>query len=61
LSGGTADGQGQGQGERDNWQLSGWETVFCVTYLKRDSHLKGFSHDSYPSAQKCHVGGEEGG
>ena len=30
LSEGTTDGQGQGQRERDKWQLNGQETVFCV-------------------------------
>jgi len=30
LSEGTTDGQGQGQRERDKWQLNGQETVLCV-------------------------------
>ena len=30
LSERTTHGQGQGQRERDKWQLNGQETVFCV-------------------------------
>jgi len=29
---------------------------FVWTYIKGDSHLWWYSHDSYPSAQGCHVG-----
>ena len=47
--------------ERDKWQLNGQEQSFVWTYLKGDSHLRGCSHDTYPSTQECHVGREEGG
>ena len=62
LSEGTTDGQGQEQGER---HISGSSIArkqsFVWTYLKGDSHLRGCSHDTYPSTQECHVGREEGG
>ena len=47
--------------ERDKWQLNGQETVFCVDLSQGRQPSQGCSHDSYPSAQECHVGREEGG
>ena len=34
---------------------------FVWAYRKGDSLLRGYKCDSYPSAQECHVGREEGG
>ena len=34
---------------------------FVWTYIKGDNHPRGCTHDSYPSAQGCHIGREEVG
>ena len=61
LSEGTTDGQGQGQRERDKWQLDGQETVFCVSLSRGREPSQGVLHMTVTQAPRNATLAEEEG
>ena len=61
LSRGRTVDKARGQRERDKLQLNGQESLLCGLTSREVAISGGASHDSYPSAQRCHQGREEGG